>query len=119
MVGLAAGDGKRRRRSTTPSRERRAIEVGRAFAEIIRDEPAVRELWVTADTEEPGVHLWLITDPIDWDKIHDLYGVPVDTLFERYPKGDFELHILNPPNHIGEIHGSLRPDAEQIPLRAD
>jgi hypothetical protein len=118
MVGLAADGGKRRRWGVTASRERRALEIGRAFAEIIRDVPVARELWVTVDTEEPGVHLWLITDPIDWDKIHDLYGTPVDLLYGRFPEGDFHLHLLNPPQHIGEIHGSLRSDAEQIPLRA-
>ena len=117
MVGVAAGGGGRRKRSDADSRQARAIEVGRAFAEIVRDNPTVHELWVTADTEEPGIHLWLITDPIDWGAVRELPGPPIDLLYERIPEGDFFLHVLNPPHHIGDIHDSLRPDAEQIALR--
>jgi hypothetical protein len=115
MVGLATdGDGQ----TLAAARLARAVEVGRAFAEIIRDEPFVRELWVTADTEEPGIYLWLITDPIDMDAERDLHGTPTDRLFDRFPREDIWVHPLNPRNHIGDIHGALRRDAVQIPLRA-
>ena len=50
MVGFAADP---ERDTVTAARHARAVEVGRAFTEIVRDEPFVRELWVTADTEEP------------------------------------------------------------------
>ena len=52
------------RQAAAAARHARAVEVGRAFAAIVRDDPVVRELWVTADTEEPGIYLWLFTDPI-------------------------------------------------------
>ena len=67
MVGVAAGGGGRRKRTGAGSRQALAVEIGRAFAEIIRDDPVVHELWVTADTEEPGIYLWLYTDPLDMD----------------------------------------------------
>jgi hypothetical protein len=120
MVGLAAGGGKRRRWGATPSRQRRALEVGRAFAEIIRDNPVVHELWVTADTEETGIHLWLITDPLAWEAQKRFYGTPSDLIEDLFPREYVWVHVLNPCQHTGDdVHGVLRQDAEQIPLRAD
>jgi len=116
MVGSAASQDSS---SVATARQAHALEVGRAFADIIRDDPVVRELWITIDTEEPGVHLWLITDPIGMDKIRDLYGLPVDRMYERFPAGDFFVQILNPSHTIGDVHRALRRDAEQIPLRTD
>jgi hypothetical protein len=115
MVGSAADP---ERETAAAARHARAVEVGRAFAEIVRDESFVRELWVTADTEEPGIHLWLITDPIDWDEIRALYEAPLDRMYERFPDGDFVLQILNPSHTIGDVHRSLRPEAERIPFPA-
>jgi hypothetical protein len=119
MVGVAAGGGGRRKRSAVGSRQALAVEIGRAFAEIIRDNPAVHELWVTADTEEPGIHLWLITDPIDSDAQRDFYGSPSDLIEDRFPTEYVWVHVMNPRQRIGDVHGALRPDAQQIPLRAD
>jgi hypothetical protein len=117
MVGSAAGP---EREVAAASRHARAVEVGRAFAEIVRDEPAVRELWVTADTEEPGIHLWLITDPLDWEAEGSFHGAPSDAIEERFPGEYVWVHVRNPLNFIGgDTHSSLRQDAEQIPLRAD
>lgn len=95
------------------------MKIARAFAEIIRDEPVVRELWVSENVEEFGRVLWLIVDPIDIDAERELYGDPVDRLYDRFPKGDFSVMVLNPLQTIGDVHRSLRQDAEQIPLRAD
>jgi hypothetical protein len=96
------------------------VEVGRAFAEIIRDEPFVRELWVTADTEEPGIHLWLITDPLDMEAERYFYGTPSDLIEDSFPKEYVWVHVRNPRHYVGgDAHASLRRDAEQIPLRAD
>jgi hypothetical protein len=116
MVGFAAD---RNWNAASTSVSPRTLEIGRAFAEIIRNVRVARELWVTTDTEEPGAHLWLITDPLDWDEIRELYGEPVDRLYDRIPEGDFFVHVMNPPNHTGDIHDSLRRDAVQLPLRAD
>jgi len=115
MVGFAAEPGKE---AVAAARHARAVEIGRAFAEIIRDEPAVRELWVTADTEELGIHLWLITDPLDWDEQKYFYGSPSDQIEDRFPRDGVWVHVLNPCQHTGDVHGVLRQDAEQIPLRA-
>ena|SRR5215212_4519207 len=115
MVGFAAD---LERETATAARHARAVEVGRAFAEIVRDEPFVRELWVTADTEETGIYLWLITDPIGLDEIRALYETPMDRMYERFPDGGFSLQILNPGHTIGDVHRAVRPEAERIPLRA-
>jgi hypothetical protein len=115
MVGFAADP---ERVAYAASRHARAVEVGRAFAEIVRDEPVVRELWVTADTEEPGIHLWLITDALDWEAEEHFYGKPSDLIEGRFPTEYLWVHVMNPLHHIGDIHSSLRQDAEQIPLRA-
>lgn len=115
MVGFAADS---ERTAYAASRHARAVEVGRAFAEIVRDEPAVRELWVTADTEEPGIYLWLITDPLDMEAESHFYGSPSDRIQDLFPTEYVLVFPLNPRNHIGDVHHSLRQDAEQIPLHA-
>lgn len=118
MVGVAAdgGSGRRKRRGA-PSRQALAVEVGRAFAEIIRDNPIAHELWVTVDTEEPGIYLWLYTDPLDMDAEDELFGLPMDLLAERFPRE----YVLVLPKHSGNTIGAPRkpprPDAVQIPLR--
>jgi hypothetical protein len=107
------------RQAAAAARHARAVEVGRAFAEIIRDDPVVRELWVTADTEEPGIYLWLYTDPLDIDAEFMLFGSPVDELAGRFP-GEYVLVLpMHSGNMVGDPHGVLRGrDAEQIPLSA-
>lgn len=117
MVGVVAGGGARRKRGAAGSRQALAVEIGRAFAEIIRDEPFVRDLWVTADTEEPGIYLWLHTDPMDLTAESRLLGPSMDLIEERFP----DEYILVLPKHAGNTIGdpSLPPrqDAVQIPLR--
>jgi len=115
MVGAAEQQDAPRRGA--PATEGHALDIGRAFAEVVRDEPVARELWVTLDTEEPGVHLWLIVEPIDMRAEYDLYGLP-DALTTRFPEDVVWLHVLNPRQTIGDVRRALRSDAEQIPLRA-
>ena len=117
MVGVAAGGGGRRKRTGAGSRQALAVEIGRAFAEIIRDEPFVHELWVTADTEEPGIYLWLYTDPLDLDAEHELFGLPMDLLDQRFPREYVLLLPKHARNTIGEPRRPPRQDAVQIPLR--
>jgi hypothetical protein len=119
MVGVAAGGGGRRKRGAAGSRQALAVEIGRAFAEIIRDNPAVHELWVTADTEEPGIYLWLYTDPMDLDTETSLLGYSTDLLDERFPREYVLLLPKHSGNTIGDPRRPPRPDAVQIPLRAD
>jgi hypothetical protein len=118
MVGATAGeDGKKRRKATTV-RERRAIEVGRAFAEIIRDQPFARELLVTADWQEPGIYLWLLTDPISMDEERMLFESPMDQLYARFPDEYILILPVHTGNTIGDLHDGPRRDAIPIPLRA-
>jgi len=117
VVGVAARGSGRRRWGVTPARERRALEVGRAFAEIIRDNPVVHALWVTADIEEPGIYLWLHTDPMDLTAESRLLGPSMDLIEERFP-GEYILVLpKHADNTIGDPRIPPRPDAVQIPLR--
>lgn len=106
------------RQAVAVARHARAVEIGRAFAEIVRDKPFVRELWVTADTEEPGIHLWLITDPLDWERHRGFHGTPSDLIEDQFPTDYIWVHVMNPVNFIGDVHESLRQDAQQVSLRA-
>jgi hypothetical protein len=115
MVGAAGQHNTPRQRARAT--EARARDIGRAFADVVRNVSVARELWVTLDTEEPGVHLWLIVDPIDSNAEYDLYGLP-DALFARFPQDVVWLHVLNPRQTVGDVRRALRSDAEQIPLRA-
>jgi hypothetical protein len=119
MVDVAAGGGGRRKRSATASRQALAVEIGHAFAEIIRDNPAVHELWVTADTEEPGIYLWLYTDPLDMIAERELHGHPMDLLAERFPREYVLVLPKHSGNTIGDPRKPPRQDAVQIALRAD
>jgi hypothetical protein len=106
------------RQAAAAARHARAVEVGRAFADIIRDDPVVRELWVTADTEEPGIYLWLITDLIDMDAEYTLFGAPMDLLADRFPGEYILLLPVHAGNTSGDLHGGPRQDATKIPLSA-
>jgi hypothetical protein len=71
------------------------------------------------DTEEPGIHLWLITDPLDMDAETELFGSPIDRLLERFPREVVWLHPIHARTFAGDLHAVLRRDAVPIPLRAD
>jgi hypothetical protein len=116
MVGVAAGGGRGRRRAAG-SRQALAVEIGRAFAEIIRDNPVVHDLWVTADTEEPGIYLWLYTDPLDIDMEISLLGPSMDLIEERFPREYILVLPKHARNTIGDPRRPPRQDAVQIPLR--
>jgi hypothetical protein len=117
MVGVAAGGGGRRKRRGATSRQALAVEIGRAFAEIIRDNPIAHDLWVTADTEEPGIYLWLYTDRLDMNAERELHGHPMDLLAERFPREYVLVLPKHSGNTIGDPRRPPRPDAVQIPLR--
>jgi hypothetical protein len=90
-----------------------AQEVGNAYAEAARGESVVEELWVSAWPD--GVHMWLITQPIDLDierHLHELTGA----LYSKFGKADFQLHILNPCHFRGDVHNVVPSQAEQIAL---
>ena len=119
MVGVAASGGGKKRRKATTARERRAVEIGRAFAEIIRDQPFAQELLVTVDWEEPGVYLWLLTDPIGLDEEEILFGSSMDQLYARFPDEYILILPVHKENTIGDPHDGPRRDAMPIPLRAE
>ncbi len=90
-----------------------AQQVGRTLADAVRSARSVSELWVS--TRRDGVHVWLIVEPIalaDERRLHEL----ADVLYEQFPGGDLELHVVNPRRHARDVHEALPPDAEKIAL---
>jgi hypothetical protein len=92
-----------------------AQAVGRAFAELARHESVIHEVWVS---EHPEIHIWAIVDPIDMETTRHLHGL-IGPLFDQFPTADFQLHVLNPDEHRGDIHRAVPSFAEQIPFRAN
>ena len=119
MVGVAADGDRKGRRKAKTARERRGLEIGRAFAEIIRDQPFARELLVSVDWMEPGVYLWLLTDPIGLDEEEMIFGSSMDQLYARFPDEYMLVLPVHEQNTIGDPHDGPRRDAMPIPLRAD
>ncbi|HZO31917.1 MAG TPA: hypothetical protein VFH48_38660 [Chloroflexota bacterium] len=92
-----------------------AEELGNTFAQAAQSEAAVEELWVS--TQRDGVHLWLVTAPIDMAterRLHRLTGL----LYDQFQSADFQLHVLNPRHHGGDARRALPSQAEQIPLHS-
>ncbi len=91
-----------------------AEQVGRAYAEAVRGNEAVLELWVSA---VPGtVHVWMVVPPVDSDTERDLHRLS-GGVYDHFGKADFMLHILNPRNHIrGDARSAVPHGAVQIPL---
>lgn len=90
-----------------------AQQVGRTLADVVRAAGHVSELWVSTGTD--GLHVWLIVEPIGLKEERHLHEL-ADTLYERFPEGDLELHVVNPRRHAGDIRGALPAGAEKIAL---
>jgi hypothetical protein len=85
--------------------------LGQTFAQAARNDPLVKELWVT--TRRDGVHLWLLIERAGDDEERRLYGL-LDVLDEQFPEADFQLHVLNPASYAIDLHDVLPGDAEKI-----
>ena len=90
-----------------------AEQLAQVYAEAVKDEPLILELWLT--TWQDGVHLWLITPPMDTADQRRLHGY-TRVLYDTFRKADFSVHVMNPCNFRGEIRDSLPRDAFQFPL---
>jgi hypothetical protein len=69
-----------------------AQEVGRAFAELVRNDSSVRSVW--ADQSRDVFTIWSLTEPISADRERELYAV-VDQLHEIFPYALIEFHLIN------------------------
>ena len=67
--------------------------LGKAFAEHLRNEPDVRELWVAED--EDGFVVSIITDEIDPERERHLYAY-ASPIQRKLPDALFEVHVSNP-----------------------
>ena len=89
-------------------------EMGRILAEAASQDPVVEGLWVSADHD--GVHLWLVTPPINSDEEDRLYGL-MDVLDEQFPDAYFQVHVLNQRYFTGPARNAVPNCAEQVSLR--
>lgn len=91
-----------------------AYDMGHTFAEAIRGEQAVRQLWVRR--HRGYLELWLLTAPTEPEIERQLYAAGVD-LQREFPDADIDLHILNPRYaDERELAEMIPPDAEKVPL---
>jgi hypothetical protein len=60
-----------------------AQALAKRYADLVSDQPAVRELWVVTRTDIP--ELWLILDPLSDDAERELYQRSVELHDERQP----------------------------------
>jgi hypothetical protein len=91
-----------------------ALELGRDLAKIVKDEPLVKELWVS-DNGCCKFHLWLIVEPLSLDEERDIFAL-VGPLWTQFPDVDFMVHPLNPNHFLGDTHQVLPQSAKQLPL---
>lgn len=92
-----------------------AAEIGRVYAEAVRDEPAAWRLRVSSHRDY--YELWLVTEPIEPDVQRRLYTAEL-VLYDRFPGVYLRLHILNPMYFDGSNPAAMIPlDAEEILLR--
>src|SRR5688572_30338543 len=90
-----------------------AQHVGQTLADAVRAARHVSELRVS--TGDDGVHVWVIVKPVAPEEERRLHQL-ADVLYERFPEGDFEIHVVNPRRHARDVHEALPPGAEKIAL---
>jgi hypothetical protein len=90
-----------------------AEQLGKVYAEAVRDEPKIEEIWIST---VPGcVHLWLITPLLDMEE-RQLLGY-TRVLYDTFKKADFMVHVLNPRHFQGSTRAVVPSYAVQVPLR--
>ena len=70
-----------------------ATELGKKYAELVQDDPAVIGIWVR---EEFGVsEIWVQTEPVDMEHERALFA-KVSDLHDVFPYALLHMHLLNP-----------------------
>jgi hypothetical protein len=72
--------------------------LGKSYAALVRDDEAVRELWVTEDND--GFIVSILVDEIDADHERRLYR-PASEVQRQFPDALFEVHVNNPRVYPG------------------
>lgn len=90
-------------------------ELISAFAEMLRHEPSVIQMWVSRHRDV--VSFWLLTTPIELAGERRLYHLGGD-LFDRFPDTVFHVHLLNPLFYDEFMPEEILPTgAKEIALR--
>ncbi len=89
--------------------------IAREFADAIRADPAVEQLWLVEDSD--GIQLSAITGDVDGETELRIFGVFSD-LIRQHPTAGIFPRVLNPRFFVeGKTMVSLLPQrARQIPL---
>lgn len=75
------------------SQQATAQDVGRRFAEEVRQDPAVQGVWARAVRDY--IELWVLTDPIDAETERRLYAL--DAPLQRwFPTTYIYFYLVNP-----------------------
>lgn len=92
-----------------------AMTVGCTFAEMLRGEMGVRELWV--NTLRDRVDLYLIVDAIDADAERHLYDLSGE-LYDVFPELRFQLFVHNPRFFLAgtDLRTQMPRGSRQVPL---
>lgn len=99
-----------------------AQRAAQRFAEAVRQEPAVKRLWVWSqrgylEPDEEYVELWLLTDVLD-EAADKRLSTAMLSLNEWFPDVEFRVHVL-PPGFY-DPRGPLtavRADVTEVPLQ--
>ncbi len=91
-----------------------AQQVAGYFAEVVRDEPTVKQLWVLGELGrvEPGresVDIWLFLDRAD-EATEDRIIATASPLGDQFPNVHLMLHVTN-----GEMPANFEPGSEVYP----
>jgi hypothetical protein len=93
-----------------------AHELGHAYAEAVRHEPAAEQLWVRANRGEVELRL-VVNEATDADTELRLYGAGL-ALHDRFPDSHPFVIVINPGRYERLDPAEVIPrDAEEIPLR--
>jgi hypothetical protein len=92
-----------------------AQTLARRYAELVRDDPAVRELWISSRCGVP--ELWLIADDLEDEHELSLYGL-VSVLYDEFADARLYLHVVSPKNYLPgiDLRSTLPRDAKQFQL---
>ena len=92
-------------------------QIARRFAELVREEPAARKLWL--EVRDHDIQLWLLATDTDRETENRLYEASF-VLAEAFPDAPIHFHLLVPRFYVnGDPQAALPPGLEEIPLRAE
>lgn len=75
------------------SQQATAQDVGRRFADAVRQDPVAQGVWTRAVRDY--IEVWLLTEPIDAETERRLYGLSA-SLDRWFPETYIQFYLVNP-----------------------